>query len=345
MLKTSLRFVILALAAIGLNSAGAQGITKDLISKAKQEGTLTWYTSDSLSTAERLGRRFKEEFGVSIQVVRKTSLPLVQQFVTESSRGVSPADVVTIIGMGPVAGTFVNEKLLQPYVPAGAKQLPDKYKIANVAFAYTLVPMGVGYNTNLVSKEEVELLRTYKGWLDPRFKGRMAFTAPIGGSTAGNMLMIQEKEGIDFIKALREKQKATVYQTVAAVGDAVASGEVPIGLNLSPSMVGLVVKGAPVRFVLQKDWTFVVPIVSGISAKAPHVNAAKLFMEWIFTPEVQLMHSDLSYFVPTLPGVKPRYPKAEWLESPENPVTPNDSVAFDNKISSSIGEWRVILGW
>ena len=205
--------------------------------------------------------------------------------------------------------------------------------------------MGVMYNTKLVSEKDAQVLAKYSGWLDPRFTGKMAITAPIGGTTAGNMLMMQTREGLKFIEALVRNQKAVVYQTVATVTDAVASGEQAIGVNVTPSAVARAAEGAPIRFIFQDEWTYVVPAVSAISAKAPHANAARLFMEWLFTPATQARHSSISYWAPTLPGVQVKYPAAEWLKQPKNPVSEKDPVAYEKEIAASVDKWRAILGW
>jgi iron(III) transport system substrate-binding protein len=329
--------------ALCMQSVGA--MSDDLETKAKAEKSLVWYTSDSVQSAEAMAKRFQQKYGISVQINRKTTLPLVEQFVAESARGRSPADVFTVIGMGPMASGIAEKKLLASYVPRGAEKLPAQYRVGDTAFAYILSPMGVAYNTNLVKPEEVALLKSYKGWLDPRFKGRMAITAPIGGTTGGNMLLLQEKYGVGFIEALIKDQKAVVYQTVATTGDAVISGEQAIGLNLTPGVALQAAAGAPVRYVSQDDWTFVVPAVAGVSANASHPNAARLFMNFLFTEEAQKLHADTSYWIPILPGVKPSYPKAEWLELPKNPVTTEDPIKFDRDINANIGNWRKILGW
>ncbi len=317
----------------------------DLEAKARAEKQLVWYTADSLHSAETVSKRFTQLYGIAVQINRKTTLPLVEQFVTESARGRSPADVFTTIGMGPMAGTLAEKKLLAEFVPRGAEKLPPGLRAANVAFGYTQIQLGVLYNTNMVNDEDVKLLRSYKGWLSPRFTGKIAIVAPTGGSTAGNTLMVQDREGAPFLETLIKQQKAVVYQSAAATADAVIAGEQAIGINLTPSSLFQVAAGAPVRFVAQDDWTYVVPAVAGVSATAPHPNAARLFMNWLFTPEAQKMHADSSYWIPVIAGVKPDYPKAPWLEAPRNPVAPEDSIAFDRRITASVPGWRKLFGW
>lgn len=314
------------------------------VEKAKEEGTLIWYTADTLSVAEQLAAAFYDEYGISVQVNRKVTLPLVQQFVTESDQGESPADVLTVIGLDSAAGSLKSGGYLMEYVPEGAEDLGSDYRVDDIAFSYMMISMGVLYNTTMVTEEEAELLKSYEGWLDDQLTGRLSIVAPLGGSTGGNMQMIQEREGLDFIKQLIEKQGAVVYQSNAAVGDAVAAGENAIGLNVGSNVVELAAAGAPVRFVLQDEWTFVVPAVAGISAEAQHPNAAKLFMDWLFKPETQALHASLSYWVPVIEGVEVEYPGADWLEQPKNPVTTANPAEFEDKIRESVETWRNIFG-
>ena len=335
---------LLAGATAALWGRPARAQNDALVTRAKAEGGLLWYTADTPISADDLAQGFRSEYGVSVDVSRKESLGLAQQFRTESTRGSSPADVVTVLGAGPIYG-LKAANLLAHFKPAGAASLQDRYRLEDVAYDYALAPMGIAYNTNLVSNEDIERLRKYDGWLDPRFAGKMAIVGPFGGTVSANMLMLQEKLGIGFLKALAEKQKVTVYQEVAIAGDGIISGEHAICLNVTPSLVSRAAAGAPIRYMNQDDWTLVVPTVAAISEKAPHPNAARLFLEWLMTPQVQKRHAETSYWVPTLADVRPDYPKAAWLAPPHNPILPDDQEGFDKKIASSMSQWRDIFGW
>lgn len=342
---SSTRRMLLVAAILAPALPAAAQIPDALVARAKAEGRLTWYTADTVLAAEDLAKRFQEQYGIRVEVNRKTTLPLVQQYSTESSRGQSPADVVTLIGMGPIAGVLGPKGLLASYVPAGAARLPAIYRQGDIAYAYSVSPMGVVYNTKLVSEKDAQILAKYNGWLDPRWAGKMAITAPLGGTTAGNLLMLQTREGAKFVEALARTQKAVVYQTVATVGDAVASGEQAIGVNVTPSVVSRAAEGAPIRFIFQDEWTYVVPAVASISAKAPHPNAARLFVEWLLTPATQARHASISYWSPTLPDVPVKYPSAEWLKQPKAPVAEKDPVAYEKEIAANVPNWRALLRW
>ena len=99
------------------------------------------------------------------------------------------------------------------------------------------------------------------------------------------------------------------------------------------------------RFLFQDEWTYVVPVVASISAKAPHPAAARLFVEWLLTPAVQARHASISYWAPTLPDVKVSYPSADWLGQPKNPVAESDPIAYEKEIAANVPKWRAILGW
>ena len=326
-----------------LFSVGAHAqFDEQLVKRAQAEGEIVWYTADTPVAAEGLAAEFKKRFGVTINVSRKLTQTIVQQFKTESSRGSSPADVITLLGMGAIPDLA---PLLARYVPKGAAQLPPQYRVQDLGFAYSLSPMGLVYNTRMVSEDDVKLLRSYDGWLNPRFAGKIAMAGPFGGTTGSNMQMIQEKKGIDFIKALVETQKAVILQNVGQVGDTVIAGERAIGLNVTPSLVSRAADGAPIRFISPDEWALVVATVAAINAKAPHPNAARLFLEWVMTPETQKLHDNLAYWVPTLPGVKPDYPKAEWLTLPKNPIVPEDEVALARRFPADMERWRAMFRW
>ena len=68
-------------------------------------------------------------------------------------------------------------------------------------------------------------------------------------------------------------------------------------------------KGAPVQ------WSRVSPVlVTGpsltLSKRAPHPNAAKLFIEWLFSPQGLLKYDEITYFGAAFPGSGTRLSKA-----------------------------------
>jgi iron(III) transport system substrate-binding protein len=79
----------------------------------------------------------------------------------------------------------------------------------------------------------------------------------------------------------------------ALLAELIAAGEVPVGLTVySGNADSLKKKGAPI------DWTPVEPIVGrpqavSVASKAPHPNAAMLFVDFVLSPDGQKVLNDL----------------------------------------------------
>src|SRR5688500_5882588 len=134
----------------------ASAITPALIEAAKKEGKAVWYTSVDLPLAERVARSFETKYpGVAVRVERSGAERVFQRIGQEYSSNIHAVDIVNSSD----AAHFIvwkRDGILAPYVPEDvAKHFPAEHKDPDGLFAsFRLWGCVIGYNTNMVKKEE-----------------------------------------------------------------------------------------------------------------------------------------------------------------------------------------------
>jgi putative spermidine/putrescine transport system substrate-binding protein len=213
-----------------------------------------------------------------------------------NNTGPQAPDVVDLgLAFGPAAK---DEGLLQPYkvqtwdeIPADLKD-PDGYWYADY---YGVMALGVNADVidNVPASWEDLLKPEYAGSFaltgDPRVSNQAILsTMAAGMSRSGKPGEESGKKGLEF---MAELNKAGNFVPVSGKAATIAQGQTPIvaawDYNLLAWRDGL--KGNPEMTVLIPEGPSLAGVyVQAISAYAPHPNAAKVWMEYLYSDEGQL---------------------------------------------------------
>ncbi len=300
--------VALALSVSLAFAAAARAADQNLIDAARREGQVTWYTTLlAAQLSDPMAAAFEKKYGIKVVVV---SLPndVVLRITTEADAGLHIVDVFD--GPDTVAALKPRDLVLkwQPDIAAGFPADiadPDGYWTASNLFVQTL-----GYNTDLVPKGAAP--KTSADLLDPRWKGKMAFT--VGRTMSGGpglvgavLLSMGEAKGMDYLRALARQNITTVSAGARRLLDQVIEGEFPIALQIfNYHAVISAAKGAPVAWAPSSPSTVSASVVS-VAQKAPHPNAGKLLADFLVSEEGQALFRVADY-VPANPKVPPKDP-------------------------------------
>ena len=258
---------------------------KRVLEKAKQEGTVSVYTSLSPTDAKPLVAAFESRYGVKVEMWRGQSEGVVQRVLSEARAKRGAVDVVET--NGPEMESMAREQVLSEFYSPNFKDLP-----ANVFPKHHLwVPdrlnfYVVAYNTNKVKADEIP--KSYEGFLDPKWKGRLALEANDSEWMGGLVHAWGEKRAMDFFRRLAEL-KPELRKGHILLMQLIASGEVEVGLaSYYGNAASAKLRGGAVQ------WAAVDPVIArpqgiGISRTAPHPNAALLFADFMLSPEAQSM--------------------------------------------------------
>jgi len=215
-----------------------------------------------------------------------------------------------VIDVGFVWGDQAKEEgLLQPYKVSTWDTIPDEIKDADGFWT------GDYYGTMSfeINVDAVPFVpEDWSDLLDPRLKGLIAISDPVAGSqdahsvwaaTFANGGTLDEPEkGLEFFRQLAESGNLVATARTPA---AIVSGELPITLRWDYNALANRdnnVDQANIQVIYPKSGTIAGVYLTAINAYAPRPNAARLWMEYLYSDEGQLI----------------------WLEGYAKPVRYND---------------------
>ncbi len=276
-------------------------VTRAAGGDAAVESTLTWYVAQvDAQTAESLGRAFTKSHPVLKE----------RHELTEYT----PANAAALLP------TF--------------KALSDPgYSYITNAARYFLI-----YNKDKVKPEDVP--RAWTDLLDPKWKGRVATGHPaFSGCTGTWALGVKKVHGWDFFEKLA-KNNPRIGRSAVDPMTLITAGECLVGVGSANNAYASADKGNPIGIVHPSDGLVLCVTPSAIPARAPHPNAAKLFMEWLLSPAyAQMITRDGSE--PILEGVAPHPGMPKLADVKVIPLTVDE---IRSGVPEIIEQWRDTFG-
>jgi putative spermidine/putrescine transport system substrate-binding protein len=283
----------------GASGGGASlpGVQQSLVDAAKGEGNLTTIALPrSWCNYGEVIDGFTARFGIKINGLNpdggsKDEVEAIK--ANKDNKGPAAPDVIDVgLSFGPDAK---GQDLLQPYKVAGWASIPDSNKDADGLWYgdyYGVLSFEV--NTTVVKNVPAD----WSDLLKPEYKGQVALA---GDPTASNQAISgvwaagianggsldNAQPGLTYFKQLND---AGNFVPIIAKTANVASGDAPIRIAWTYNALADKdsLKGnPPITVVVPKSGRFGGVYVQAISKYAPHPNAAKLWMEWLYSDEGQ----------------------------------------------------------
>src|SRR5581483_1863424 len=285
-----------------------------LIEGAKKEGSVVLYTSLATTESVPLSQAFEKKYGVKVDLWRATSDKVVQRALTEAKARRHAVDVVET--NGPELEMLAREKLLSRFESPYLEDLPPAAIPAHRLWVSDRLNFFVvAYNTSKVKR--AELPKTYEGFLDPKWKGRMGIEATDQEWLATIVKLWGEPKGMDFFRKLAA-MRPDVRKGHVLLSELIAVGEVPVGLTVyNANAESMKRRGGPI------DWAPVQPVVArpqaiAVFADAPHPHAALLFADFVLSPEGQQLFLSMGR-VPA--SIKVKSPLNDFKYTLVDPIT------------------------
>jgi len=251
-----------------------------LVEQAKKEGVVSYYTSLAPTESQPLSEAFEKKYGVKVDLWRSQSERIVQRVVSEASAGRHTVDVIAT--NGPEMEALAREQVLTTYFTPHAADLPP----ASIPRHRLWMPdrlqfFVVGYNTNLVKRED--LPKSLKGFLDPKWKGKLGIEAGDAEWMATLVRKWGDADGMAFFRKLSE-MRPEVRKGHPLLAQLVSAGEIAVCLTAySANVETLKRKGAPIDYAPIDAVARAQGI--GIAKNAPHPAAALLFADFVLSAE------------------------------------------------------------
>jgi putative spermidine/putrescine transport system substrate-binding protein len=287
-----------AAASTGASAAPSAASMDALIAAAKAEGGLTTIAlpRDWCNYGAAIDG-FTAKYGIPINGLNPgggSKDELAAIVANKDNPGPAAPDVVDVgLAFGPQG---VDQGLFQPYKVSTWDSIPDSAKSADgMWYGDYFGVMAFEVNTKVITN----VPKDWPDLLKPEYKKSVAlFGDPLASNQAqsavwaaglssngGNLDSV--KEGLDFFKQLND---AGNFVPVIASTATVASGNTPIRLGWTYNALADKdsLKGnPPIEVVVPTSGRFGGMYVQAISAYAPHPNAAKLWMEYLYSDEGQ----------------------------------------------------------
>ena len=167
-----LAFRILAcLAAVAAHAADRDA---GLVEKARQEGSVTLYTSMQVVDSRPLSEAFVKKHRIKVMLWRASGEKVAQRVLAEARAGRHEVDVVETDGAQ--IEILHREKQLAPFESPSIRDVPPEILPAHRGYVPSRLTLYVlAYNTQRVAPADVP--RTYDDLLAPRWAGRFAVEA------------------------------------------------------------------------------------------------------------------------------------------------------------------------
>jgi iron(III) transport system substrate-binding protein len=286
MMNLALWIVPLSLWALSSLAYGAEGDARQrqLIEAGKKEGKLVFYTSVETEFARALTAGFEAKYPfIKTDIFRSTHDRILSRMNVERKTGTYTADTVSVGEFE----TYHMQKMgfIAPYKSPFAAAYPEGFKDPNGYWTDLYDNLIVtAYNTTRVKRDE--LPKRYEDLLHPRWKGRMVLDENEDRWFANMLHLMGEQKAMEFMQALA-KQEVAIRRGRSLATQLLGAGEFDLQIVAywyRPHLMKK--KGAPV------DWIGIEPAIVALHPisvveKAPHPNAAKLFIDFALSEEGQ----------------------------------------------------------
>ena len=281
-------------------SAGASAGSMDaLVAQAKKEGNLTtialphtWCNYGEMLTA------FSTKYGIKINELNPDGSSAAEIDAIKANKtnpGPQAPDVIDVgLAFGPQAKT---DGIVANYKVATWDDIPPAAKDADGAwYGDYYGVMSIETNTKVVPNAP----KTFADLLKPEYKGKVALSgdptksnqaisAVWAAALANGGSIDTVQPGLDFFKKLNDMGN---FVPVIAKQATVASGETPIVLTWTYTALAdrdKLAGNPPVEVNVPTDAKFAGMYVQAVSAYAPHPFAARLWQEFLYSDEGQLI--------------------------------------------------------
>jgi iron(III) transport system substrate-binding protein len=275
-----------------------------LIAAAKAEGAVVVDGPPIDAVRDMITSGFQRDYGIPVSYISSGTAASGARVRAERAAGKYLLDVF-ISGSDTPTLTFLPSGWLDKVEPAlVAPDVLDKrrWKDGHLWFedeGHTIfrvqqnVVPELAINTKFVKRGE---LTQWKQLLEPKWQGKFGAKDPASSGAGASLISYFYLQfGPDFVKKFYIEQKPVLTSNARQAVQFLAQGNYPVLVGPdTPSMIDFQQQGYPVEFVFPTDAPSVLTgswgLVNLIN-KAPHPNAAKLFINWLAGAGPQLAYA------------------------------------------------------
>jgi len=337
-IKTGTRFALLAaVAALTgiLSTRPALAVDEATLQAAQQEGSVVFYSSSPSELLDQLAQAFSAKYpGIKAEYYRAGSSQVYERLIAEQDANRVNGDLIHVSDVATIT-ELKDAGRLAPYdspeYAAYDPQYVDPDKNWFVARGHFL---NIAYNPARVAEGEAP--QTLRDLAKPVFKGKVGIMdVRLAGGAYSWQYTVWKLYGPEFFAEMAANDPK-LFPGHGPINDRIISGELSTGVSLNyMTDEAILEKGAPIKALFPADGAPMIWSPVGIVDKAPHPNAAKVFIDFLASAEGQeIYNSQYSYSMrPDVPTKEGMVPLSE-IKILETPI--DDMIARQREVQDAV---------
>jgi iron(III) transport system substrate-binding protein len=285
-LKLSMVAIVVGLWSYPIQSLqGAVADRDKVVEGARKEGRLVLYTGMESDEASLFTKEFAKKYPfIRPEIFRSSGEKVQARFMVEHRANTHLADVfqTSIVQVYQLKNAAMLARYVSEEAPAYAEGFKDAQGYWN---AFYQIPYVIGYNSRMVAAKDAPA--SYEDLLNPKWKGLISLETEEYQWFYHLMQIMGRDKGLDFMKKVAG-QNLQMRKGHTLLAQLVAAGESAIATVVYSNRVErMKAIGAPIEWVRFKGPTITAINAIAIPDKAPHGNAARLFVDFVLSREGQ----------------------------------------------------------
>jgi iron(III) transport system substrate-binding protein len=303
------------------------------------------YSSNDDTLHKLVFPAFTKETGIAVEPVSAGSGVIVKRVQTEKEK--PGGDIIWGVSRSLLE---TNKQFFSAYRSKNHDAIPVEYREpGDLWIGNNLHLMVILQNTKVLPEDQGP--KTWADLLDPKWKGKIAFTDPANsGSAYSTVTVLVDLFGggeAGWAKVKQLLANARVLNRSSLVFQGVGNGEYPLGISLEYAGYVWAAGGAPVKTIYPGDGTLAQMEGVAVIKGGPNTEAAKAFVDYINRKDVREMIIKVTFRRPArqdlelakLPGGMPALSSVKLLSYNEDAWTAVRAPTLD-KIKDMIQETR-----
>ncbi|MGJ4995779.1 ABC transporter substrate-binding protein [Bradyrhizobium sp. HKCCYLR20261] len=276
-----------------------------VIVAAKKEGRVVLYHSNVGQPYYRtFSTEFQKRYGIRVEILEARPAELRERIRSEQAAGRFAADV-SLNGSSTVAGQ-ARDGIFQPLgALSNLTHLRDGFVADEFTVPIFTTNFGLLVNTDIVKPAEEP--KNWSDLLDPKWRGKiLADDFRFPGTGHVFFAMTYQKIGREFQEKLA-RQDLRFSREPREDERRCARGEFPLYLPVQTSSI-LQLDGLPIKLIVPGEGVPYGMFLGSVLKNAPNPNAARLFINFLLSPEAQFAYG-AGGLNPVIKGVVERLPE------------------------------------
>lgn len=327
--------LILSLVACSSTKDEANNIEpeEDTSTNEELEDKLVIYSTHPEDMLEVIVEGFTEKTGIEVDFINLKG-ELADRVRAEKD---NPQADIMYGGASSLYITMAEDGIFENVETTWFDDLDDDFKDAEGRwFGVMKTPVTLFYNSDVLSEEEAP--KSWAELADSKYKDKIVSRDYVSSSQRAAIVALLDyysskssfEDGVDYLKKLDQNTKS-YYGSGSLHFQAVGKNEAPISYGVLSAIIDNANKNQmPLKIIDAEEGSVIITDAIAAIKNAPHPNAAKAFIEYAGSEEMQVKLANEFNRMPTLESAVAQGP--EWMQTPLKSMKVNWKNVAENEL-------------